>query len=84
MHTIEGKIIPACCPAHGSAESAPAAATRGIAYWQIFRGHIWLLLTFAVVGTLGGLAYCVFQPPVYAAASTVELTLPLSQSFMQA
>jgi len=52
-----------------------------MAYWQIFRAHVWLILSFAVLGSLGGFVYCIFRTPVYSAASTVEL-LPLNQSFM--
>jgi capsular exopolysaccharide synthesis family protein len=79
VHTIEGKTFPALPGA--VPQVGPAATTRGIAYWQIFRAHLWLMLTFAVLGTLGGFIYCVFRTPVYSAASTVEL-LPLNQSFM--
>jgi len=79
VHTIEGKTFPALPGA--IPQVGAVAPTRGVAYWQILRGHIWLILAFTVLGSIAGLLYCVFRTPVYTAASTVEL-LPLNQSFM--
>jgi capsular exopolysaccharide synthesis family protein len=72
MRPLDTQVSATRLSLHNRPGPLPPAA-KGIPYWQLLRGHKFLILGFVALGAIGGTAWVTFQTPLYRAAATVEL-----------